>query len=537
MNKLEQVFKYKVWFILILIIAFAGIVRIYKITEVPPSISWDEAAVGYNAWTIASYGRDERGNFFPAYFISFLDDKHPVHIYLTAIFVKILGLSELSVRLPSVFFGTLNVLIIFFLGRVVFKNNLIGLIASFLLAISPYAIHFSRFNHELNFTVFFFLLSLYLFFKGLDKKNGFLGLSFLTFGVTFLSYHSPKIIVPIVLILLFVLFYNELKSKRTDLLIGLILIFLIGGVVFFNPALLGISRAKQTLIPDDLAKKTYIFSKTENLSLGKVNVVLSNYLSHFSYDYLFKNGDKNPRLSSRVTGEFYLLDLPFLILGSVLILLSRKKTGLVILIVAILAPLAASFSTEVPHAARAMFSLGSWQIIEAYGIYRFLTISKLGWVQIITGFILLFFFLLNFNQYCQKYYSEYAKRYAIDWQYGMKQIVEYVQKHPEYKEVYMTNVRSQPYIFFLFYTKKPLEEYVKEVEYNNSHTRSFNLVSAFDRYIFEYWEPIEVFPQPARLYVVTSSQYDGLRYINDFEIKKIVYFPDGGTAFYLIAAK
>ena len=119
--------KNKINLLLLVIILLAAILRIYKIDQVPPSLSWDEAANGYNAYTIANYGRDEHGKYFPAYFRSFGDDKHPIHIYLTAPFVKILGLNEFSTRLPSAVFGTLNVLLIFFLTNLLFKNKFIAL--------------------------------------------------------------------------------------------------------------------------------------------------------------------------------------------------------------------------------------------------------------------------------------------------------------------------------------------------------------------------------------------------------------------------
>ena len=56
-----------------------------------------------------------------------------------------------------------------------------GLIAAFLLAISPYGIQFSRYNHEANFALFFFLLGLTLFFLGIEKKNIALSFAFLSF--------------------------------------------------------------------------------------------------------------------------------------------------------------------------------------------------------------------------------------------------------------------------------------------------------------------------------------------------------------------
>jgi hypothetical protein len=47
----------------------------------PPGFFRDEAAIAYNAHTIATEGRDEYGARFPLYFSSFLDYKSPVFVY------------------------------------------------------------------------------------------------------------------------------------------------------------------------------------------------------------------------------------------------------------------------------------------------------------------------------------------------------------------------------------------------------------------------------------------------------------------------
>ena len=54
----------------------------------PPGFFRDEAALAYNAHTIATEGRDEYGGRFPLYFSSFLDYKSPVFVYgLAGVFV------------------------------------------------------------------------------------------------------------------------------------------------------------------------------------------------------------------------------------------------------------------------------------------------------------------------------------------------------------------------------------------------------------------------------------------------------------------
>src|SRR5579885_3686835 len=133
--------KTKILFLLLPIIILATVLRFYKLDQIPPSLNWDEAAAGYNAYTIANWGKDEWGQTFPLIFTSFLDDKHPVHIYTAAILIKLFGLSDFVTRSAGALFGVLNVLVIFFLAKILFKSNLAPFFSALFLAISPYDIH------------------------------------------------------------------------------------------------------------------------------------------------------------------------------------------------------------------------------------------------------------------------------------------------------------------------------------------------------------------------------------------------------------
>lgn len=515
------------------ILFLALVLRVYKLDLVPPSISWDEAAVGYNAYTIANFGQDEYGKTFPFFFRSFADDKHPIHVYFTALSVKFLGLSEFSVRFPSAVFGVLNVLLIFFLARLMFRSVYLGLIASFFLAISPYNIHFSRFNHEANFALFFFMLGLYLFFKSL-KKSSFLPLSVLSLCITFITYHPAKIVVPVVLLTLLVLYIRKILLNKKNIVLAFVVVLLFVVILAANHELLGIARISQTSQNSREVEKTNTFQLTHNQLLGRVELIATQYSWHFSPQFLFIQGDKNPRLSSQ-TGEFYKIDAIFLILGIVYLLYKRSRESLILLTWALVAPLPSAMVAEAPHTARAMYMMGSWHLISALGFYFFVSFFKkslIKWIVIIITLIALIFSLSSYLSY---YFGEYSKRYAIEWQYGMKQVVEFVRDNAGYNQIYMADVRSQPYIFFLHYLKIPLPEYLNSVIYNNSESKSYNLISSFDKFFFGGSDTVESKPGQGVLYILTPSEYDGLRYKSSFDVKKIIYYPNGTVAFYIIS--
>ena len=77
-------------------------------------------------------GKDEYGNFLPLNLKSFGDYKPALYAYLEIPFIAILGLNELSVRLPSVLAGvgivflTFLLLIALMLSSFIFLINLYG---------------------------------------------------------------------------------------------------------------------------------------------------------------------------------------------------------------------------------------------------------------------------------------------------------------------------------------------------------------------------------------------------------------------------
>lgn len=515
--------KLIVAFVVGLIMVFAGFLRIYKIADNPPSISWDETAVGYNAWSILNFGKDEWGKTLPLVFKSFEDDKHPVHVYLTVPTIAVFGLNEMGVRASSALFGVLNVLVIFFLARRLFKSDLAGLIASLVLTISPYNIHFSRFNHELNFVLFFFMLGLYFLLTGIEKKNRLIILGFAFLGIDLLSYHSAKVIVPPIVVLITILYFKDLVSVKKLFVFGILAFSFFVGLLFIQPALLGGARLKQT-------------SSSEERTFTSVK---NKYLMHFSKEFLYEKGDANPRLSSQ-TGTFYKIDIPIVIMGTLFLLwglTKRKKEYLIILLWAILAPFPASITSEAPHAARAMFITGSWHLIITFGIFTILNIFKNKYIKTIIALVIIAVFGVYLKQYWKSYFENYKDRFAIEWQYGMKQIVEFVRDHPEYDEVYMTAERQQPYIFYLFYLETPTPSYLRTVRYNKTLSRPANTVAGFSRYYFGLWDEIESPPISHVLYIVTPSSYTGLRHKLLFDTVSEIKYPNGASAYYLVSAK
>ncbi len=133
------------WKYLFLIILFAAVLRFAGLSQMPPSLNWDEISHGYNAYSILKTGKDEWGQVFPiTNFRAYGDYPLPLNLYLTIPFEIIFGLNTGAIRLPHALLGTLTIIAVYFLTEGIFRNKKISLIASFLAAIDPWLLFPSR---------------------------------------------------------------------------------------------------------------------------------------------------------------------------------------------------------------------------------------------------------------------------------------------------------------------------------------------------------------------------------------------------------
>jgi 4-amino-4-deoxy-L-arabinose transferase-like glycosyltransferase len=86
-----------------------------------------------------------------------------------ALSFKLFGVNELSARLPSIVFGVLSVVLVFFIGRGFGTSA--GLIAALLMAFMPFEVGWSRACRMYSMYQFFFLLTLFSFYKGFEPEK------------------------------------------------------------------------------------------------------------------------------------------------------------------------------------------------------------------------------------------------------------------------------------------------------------------------------------------------------------------------------
>ena len=486
--------------IILIIFVIAILLRFWMLGENPPSLTWDEAAWGYNAYSIGINGRDELGRFLPLdYLESFGDFKPPVYAYLDVLPVKIFGLSEFAVRFPSALFGVLTVIATYFLvKRIFWKSKLkesYALTSTLILAISPWHIMLSRAAFEANVATFFIVLGVWLFLLSMQSKRWVLLLSVISFVLSIYTFNTARIVVPILVLVLAFGFRKELLKGKKEVIIAIAL-----GIILILPTVKFLISPQASL----RFKEVNIFSdinviKTSNQEIANDNNAfwsklihnrrllysveyIKHYFDNLSPNFLFIRGDGNPKFSTQNVGQMYIWDIPFFVVGAILIF--RRKEGYWWLIPLWLAIgiIPAATARETPHALRIETTLPTFQILTAYGFVQlYEKISKYRHLIYTTLYLLLF---LNFLYFYHDYLAHYPKIYSGEWQYGYKKSIDYVKNSQDkYDYIQIANGLGRPYIYYLFYTKTD-PSYFRNTAIIKREALGFVSVEKFDKYIF-----------------------------------------------------
>jgi len=427
----------------------------------------------------------------------------------------------------------------------------VPIIASFLLAISPWHLQFSRIAFESNVAMLIDMLIALFFIKGL-KRPSLLIISAFFAGLNLYTYQAEKVFTPLLVIGLLLIWRKDLfkKANRNSIIIsgivGLLLTLPFLYMAKTTPEIF--LRAKGTSLAAD--QTNFLAHTVERLNrdiikgdkLGlifdnrRVTYLLAyigNYFSHFDFNWLFLSGDE-ARHHAPGMGLLYLYELPFLLWGLYTLAASNldNKSKKLIFFWLLLAPFPASFSSGAPHAVRSLRMMPMIQVITAFGAVAFLQ-----WLFLQKKVVRLFFLLsvtlfalFNFGYYINQYFNQQDYFYADSWQYGYQQAVgEVKQVESRYDKIIVSNqpYLDQSYMFFLFYLKYDPALYL---EHGGTVSGGFNENHMdFGKYIFR---PIDWKAEERNnkvLFVGRPQDFpDGVKVI------KTIFYPNGKEAIKIV---
>ncbi len=528
----------------ILLLAFG--LRFYNLENNPPGLTPDEAALGYNAYSILKTARDEHGSFLPVIFESFGDYKPGLYVYLTVPFVFLFGLVEVAVRLPSVLAGTFSVLFLYLLVKKLFTPK-IALVAALLMALNPWSVHFSRGAWEVNMALTLTMLAVYLFFRGLENAK-FMPFSGATFGLTLWTYQGAKLISMLLLISLLALNYRQIiKIKVGYLFISLIisLIFVLPiATSFFNGQAGRLSVFSVFSYPRPVEYRDAFLSEANikassptyylfySESLNFLRGILGRYTNHYSTEFLFFKGDwQNPKHSPPYHGLLLYASLATIPIGLFYLLRRLDKNRTFVLLWLLLAPLPAALSRDQVHAVRSLFLLVPLVILAALGVEslweRFKTKASV---------LLAFSYLLSFILFIDAEFVHLPKVQVSQWGNYKEVALQLKKLSANYSTVIVQQSYNQPYIYYLFYSQYNPALYQKVSSFKESGGHDVGLIERIDNIKFQELNWGEIYRAENAVLIVEADTVPKEKIESTPELGLInqIAYKDGGPAFYVL---
>ncbi|KKP40597.1 MAG: hypothetical protein UR29_C0001G0005 [Candidatus Woesebacteria bacterium GW2011_GWC2_33_12] len=302
------------------------------------------------------------------------------YVYGSIPFVAIFGPGVWGVRGLSFVSGLGIIVLMYFLAKKLFSKR-VGLIASFLTAISMWDIYLSRAGFEAHFALFLALFAVVLF---LYKKYVPMAIFF---GLTIFTYPTFKLTLPLLLFSLIV-FAGIREILKDKLFIIALIILAIFASLSIKETLNGGSeeRFSRLNILSDVKLKEELIQKINeertlstlpevvkplvyNKPLNYGRLLFENYMENLSPEFLFLRGDRNPRHNPGEWGMLYLVELPLILLG--LFYLGKKNTKELYLLISwiLIVPLATMFLGQT-HALRNAFMLPPFLLISSFALTK-----------------------------------------------------------------------------------------------------------------------------------------------------------------------
>jgi 4-amino-4-deoxy-L-arabinose transferase-like glycosyltransferase len=379
---MKKFIQYK-WLLLAIIIAL--VLRFVDYDNNPRALYGDELTMVYDTYSLINTGKDQLGNVLPITFE--MGAGRPAgYVYGSIPFVFLFGPNALGVRFLSILSGVLLVVVVFLLGRKIVNKD-IGLVAAYLMAISPWAISLSRAGFEANFALLLATTGTLCLLFVKEKPVMLLGWV-ICWGLAIHTYPTYKLLLPIfgVGLMVYVGVKNVFRTKnRLIVFISAILLTALLSITVYQfvfsgseSRFLSINVFSDETIGRNIVEKVNIdrersdFPKiirpfVHNKYFEYASVLVQSYLSNLSWKFLFLSGDGNPRHNPAEFGGFYLIEAITIFIGMIGLWVKRKKEFLLLLFWILISPLAAAL-LGVPHFLRSSFMIVPFVIYSSVGL-------------------------------------------------------------------------------------------------------------------------------------------------------------------------
>ncbi len=459
---LKSITSFQIYVLLVLSVFLTGgvVVRLYLLGSIPSALYWDEVAMLADARMLLQHGTDLHGkSWLQSTFVSYGDYKLPVYIWMTTISAKLVGITPLAVRLPSMIAGLLTVLnaslitglIMQTLHVPISKNQKTIAVAATaaLAAVTPWSIFFSRTGFEAHLSqaiagcsVVLLLYSLKATVRPVLQMLG-VCIATLIAALGVYTYYSTRYVIPILFCVVIIAVLSQSsyglqkRIKQTVLLLAMfILTFWISLQPILHSPTYVASNQYRLSTPSVLQMEPFVSTSNEWRAMAGNTVIdrvifhrrvfqvlqLAKHIAnHLDPTFLFFSGDANLRHGTGRHGILLFTTLPAVLAGWGWLLLRSKLSASIFGIWWFAALLPASVPYEVPHALRSLNALLPIIITTGVGysvLFEAIRQRVGRVVRIGLTILLLVIPFLEFCRFSQYYFTVYPFQSINAWQQG-----------------------------------------------------------------------------------------------------------------------
>lgn len=316
------------------ILGLAAALRLPALGRIPNGFIPDEALTAYDAFSIASTGRDAYGERLPLFPRS-TARLHCMYIYLAVPFVAARGLDEWSARLPAALAGILTVAIVFVWVRQGW-GSLTGLAAALLLAVSPWHVLMSRTGHDWNLVPLMAALTAWLATRALTREASFWPAG-LAAGLSLYTYTPMRLWMPLLLLVIAVTHMQPLRRQWRRALPAFLLLALLA-----VPPLVAM-----TMTSEGLDRLSAVAAQSAGAS-SALSGFARRFAGSFSPGFLLLPAEEPELHRLRSTGLLYGFEAILALAGAAACVARRERAAFLPLLAAAAAPLAISIHRDAP---------------------------------------------------------------------------------------------------------------------------------------------------------------------------------------------
>ena len=509
----------------------AGIgLRVVRLGSVPPALSQDEACDGYDAYSVLATGRDHHGNFLPLVMQGFDDYRMPLFQYSLVPLVAAFGLKPAVIRLGAALWGIVDLVAITVLAGLMMGLPAAAAAALFG-ALSPWHLPFSRYGIEAtaaSATITLGMLCFLLWFR--RRWDLWLLLSGAFFGLSLYSYAITKVFLPLLIALLIVLYWRELKAVRLRVLAAAAAIVML---LALPQAFLLLQHPAEMQAEFQHLSLFHIIATCPGCDPEKAMAAghslfyqligfAANWLSYFTPSFLFLIGDRGDHwtmVHPPGFGQLLPEQAPLILLAlGASISAHRRRIVLLLagwLIVAALpaaltmplgasrpearalptphvmfdysvrpSPLTPSLLLSHPDSRHDVLAIAPWILFSALGFVVLLEwLSRMAVLRAAAAGLILAGAIFHGARFVRYYFRDFPTLAAPYFQYGIEQALGAVDKLDDGRQpIELTARINQPYIYVLFFERYPPAMFQQGPVLRNNGL--FGHVFAFGRYTF-----------------------------------------------------